>query len=200
MLKMKDCGGEYYVPYCSFHPKEVVVGICALCLRERLLNLVLKQGHHHHTQKDYSRPFRALRRKTGISLPKVFALGSFLRPRPDSDGDSDRGSSASLEDSFISIKFEDNGEASWERKKKEDSIVANNTNVRRQVQEGKVLVEQSKPRPTTSLRWRKRMGQLLQVARWKRAAAGGAGGGSHVEVGRKGWMRSLTARRRTTES
>ncbi|KAJ6848478.1 uncharacterized protein M6B38_274515 [Iris pallida] len=200
-------GGEKYTsPCCSFHPKERVVGICALCLRERLLDLASKH-HDYIPNKETSsrRPFgTALARKTttSISLPRVFALGSFLRldtRRPHDDSD-DRGSIASLDDSFISIKFDD-GETSWEsrKKKEEDSAAAN---IRRQ--QGKALMEHPKPRPA-SLRWRRRMDQLLQLVRWKRTSATT----SHVamaaksEAGRrrrKRWiMGSLTATRRTRE-
>lgn len=66
-------------PYCYFHPKEVVVGICALCLKERLLILASKQGHHPVPKENSHRLIhKALYRKPSIPLPKVFALGSFL--------------------------------------------------------------------------------------------------------------------------
>lgn len=65
-------------PYCYFHPKEVVVGICALCLKERLLVLASKQGHHPVPKEASHRLHKALHRKPSIPLPKVFALGSFL--------------------------------------------------------------------------------------------------------------------------
>eukprot|EP00268_Persea_americana_P010532 TRINITY_DN14287_c0_g1_i2.p1 TRINITY_DN14287_c0_g1~~TRINITY_DN14287_c0_g1_i2.p1 ORF type:complete len:124 (+),score=20.49 TRINITY_DN14287_c0_g1_i2:95-466(+) len=65
-------------PYCYFHPKEVVVGICALCLKERLLILASKQGHHPVPKEASHRLHKALHRKPSIPLPKVFALGSFL--------------------------------------------------------------------------------------------------------------------------
>lgn len=100
---MDNYGGDHSC--CYFHPKEVVVGICALCLKERLLSLAAKQGHLP-PPKDTRRSFRVLRRKPNIILPKVFALGSFLhriesrRPRPDDD--SDEGSIASLEGTSLS--------------------------------------------------------------------------------------------------
>ncbi|XP_048431061.1 uncharacterized protein LOC103953156 isoform X2 [Pyrus x bretschneideri] len=34
--------------FCYFHPKELVVGVCSLCLTERLLILSAKKGRHHH--------------------------------------------------------------------------------------------------------------------------------------------------------
>lgn len=34
---------------CEYHPTEVLIGVCALCLNERLIILASKQsGHHHH--------------------------------------------------------------------------------------------------------------------------------------------------------
>jgi hypothetical protein len=60
---------------CSFHPTEVVIGICALCLRERLLILASKQGNYASCRDTSKKVFP---RKT-YSLPKVSALGSLLR-------------------------------------------------------------------------------------------------------------------------
>ncbi|XP_008785885.1 uncharacterized protein LOC120107009 [Phoenix dactylifera] len=196
---------------CYFHPKEVVVGICALCLKERLLSLAAKQGHLP-LSKDTQKSFRVLRRKPNITLPKVFALGSFLhriesrRPRPD-DG-SDEGSIASLEDSFISIKFEDNGHASWDNKKAASMNPTMNTisittdKIQAPGKERpRSMVEHAKARGM--LRWRKRIGHLLQLARWKRSSKAGTchvalGGKVEGAKGRRGWIRNLTRRRTAT--
>ncbi|ONK70994.1 uncharacterized protein A4U43_C04F3630 [Asparagus officinalis] len=183
-------------PCCYFHPKEAVTGVCAPCLRERLLSLASKHGNLPVSRD--SRSFRVLRRRPAITLPKVFALGSLLlrlesrRKKPDDD-ESDPGSIDSLEDSFISIKFEDNGQASWESKQQE---ITRQSSTEAKAQ--KRVIEHVKPRGP--LRWRKRIGQLLQLARWKRSSKAGA---SHVGLagkveGRRGWIRSLT-RKRTTE-
>ncbi|KAM7253004.1 hypothetical protein ACFE04_025622 [Oxalis oulophora] len=57
---------------CYFHPTEVVVGICPLCLNERLLTLSAKHHHHHyHHHHQY-------KKATTIHLPKIFAFGSLL--------------------------------------------------------------------------------------------------------------------------
>ncbi|KAG1327997.1 hypothetical protein COCNU_01G019310 [Cocos nucifera] len=198
---------------CYFHPKEVVVGICALCLKERLLSLAAKQGHLP-LPKDTRRSFRVLRKKPNITLPKVFALGSFLHriesqhPRPDDD--SDEGSIASLEDSFISIKFEDNGHASWDNKEAASMNPSMNTinittdKIQDPGKESKGLrsmVEHAKARGM--LRWRKRIGHLLQLALWKRSSKAGTchvalGGKVEGAKGRRGWIRNLTRRRTTT--
>ncbi|XP_020249510.1 uncharacterized protein LOC109826905 [Asparagus officinalis] len=162
--------GDEASPWCSFHPKEVVVGVCALCLRERLINLALEQ-ENFHISKDSNRSFRFLRRRASISLPKVFALSSLLhrlesrRQRSDDDS-SDQGSIASLEDSFISIKFEDNGQASWESKKQEIT-----DHMPKESSREKSVVEHVRSRG--ALRWRKKIGQLLQLPRWKRPSKAG---------------------------
>lgn len=62
---------------CYIHPQEIVIGVCALCLRERLLILASNQSELP-SNKDKHSSFRAGRRKNSITLPKVFALGSFL--------------------------------------------------------------------------------------------------------------------------
>ncbi|AAF16545.1 T26F17.4 [Arabidopsis thaliana] len=56
-------------PYCYFHPKEEYVGVCPLCLNERLLVLASKQ-RSSRTKHSSSSPI--------ISLPKIFALSSLL--------------------------------------------------------------------------------------------------------------------------
>ena len=62
---------------CYFHPKEVIVGVCPLCLNERLLILAAKQGHHS-LAKGHHRTHSLMHKKPPINLPKIFALGSFL--------------------------------------------------------------------------------------------------------------------------
>ncbi|KAF8769366.1 hypothetical protein HU200_006888 [Digitaria exilis] len=178
---------------CCFHPREVVVGVCAHCLKERLL-LLLAAGapppsDHHRT----------------ASLPKqVLALGSSFLQRLDSSSsrhhhrpcyysDDDTTSAASLDadDSFISIKFEDNGKATWDSSK----------------QPSMVVVADPHYQVNKRARWRKQVvGRLLQLARWKtnkHAAAASAERSSnskhkqkHSSRGRAGWIRTLTTRRR----
>lgn len=69
---------------CYFHPTEVVVGVCHLCLNARLLVLASKQTHHLHRAKS-----RSVVRNHSFShdqnppanvttLPKIFAIGSLL--------------------------------------------------------------------------------------------------------------------------
>ncbi|XP_078172401.1 uncharacterized protein LOC144566280 [Carex rostrata] len=186
---------------CYIHPQEIVIGVCALCLRERLLILASNQSELP-SNKDKHSSFRAGRRKNSITLPKVFALGSFLTRldsrRHQPDDYSDEVSIGSFEDSFISIKFEDNGKASWDNKKvintKPDTMEKEKNSI-------KSVVEHSKR--SGMLRWRKHIGRLLHLSRWKRSSkAGSCHSGSNGKVdsvkARRGWMRSSTKRRATS--
>lgn len=53
---------------CYFHPKELVVGICALCLNERLLVLASNQAPQLHNN------FSLAPKKSSIALIKILAL------------------------------------------------------------------------------------------------------------------------------
>ncbi|XP_042479078.1 uncharacterized protein LOC122060017 [Macadamia integrifolia] len=189
--------------FCYFHPKEVVVGVCAICLKERLLILAAKQGLKA-TKKTRS----VHTKKPSITLPRIFDLGSILHRlefRHRKSDLSDHDTSTSQEDSFISIRFENNGVASWdkgtscnkvpplgplmnmaystEKSKKEPRVV-------------KSIVEHAKPQ--AAMRWRKRIGHMFQLIRWKRSSkanvchTGGKVEGVKVS---KGWIRVLTKRR-----
>ncbi|NP_001394022.1 uncharacterized protein LOC100276810 isoform 2 [Zea mays] len=75
-------GQQADVPgYCCFHPREVGVGVCAHCLKDRLL-LLLAAANNNKIDDDARRKSRS--RSRSISLPKVFALGSSFLQRLDS--------------------------------------------------------------------------------------------------------------------
>jgi len=61
---------------CYFHPKQVVVGVCPLCLNERLLILAAKQDLHHHHH--HHRLQSSTQRKHSASIHKIFAFGSLF--------------------------------------------------------------------------------------------------------------------------
>ncbi|GER49186.1 hypothetical protein STAS_26415 [Striga asiatica] len=189
--------------WCYFHPRELVIGICASCLKERLLVLAAsKQKHYHQVHTS--------RRAT----PKIFALSGLINPLDVMQHKSvdhvcdESGSSTSHEESFISIRFEDNGVASWDKGKVSKTQNDNNNQINRRLENDhntpdkanktKSVVEHAKTRAT--LRWRKRIGHLLHLIRWRRSASKG-NGSSHV--GKKlegakvkhGWIRILTKRR-----
>ncbi|GJN41504.1 hypothetical protein PR202_gn00890 [Eleusine coracana subsp. coracana] len=207
------------------------------CLRDRLLLLLAASAAtNNNNNKDdedelplSSSRFR--RRTSSISFPKVLALGSSFLQRLDSrhhheadapkiSSDDDTASVASLdgskscciyyyvlEDSFISIKFEDNGKATWD---KQQALTAAPVPVVRSSSSSSTavvaVVEHVKRGGVT--RWRKQVvGRLLQLARWKRSAAvvvvvgmdgkkAAAAERSKARGGR-GWIRSLTRRART---
>ena len=76
---MKENGHSEENSSCYFHPKQVVVGVCPLCLNERLLILAAKQGHS--ASKSSHRLQSSKQRKPSASIHKIFALGSlFSRP------------------------------------------------------------------------------------------------------------------------
>ncbi|CAD6261603.1 unnamed protein product [Miscanthus lutarioriparius] len=227
--------GQGDVPgYCCFHPRDVVVGVCAHCLKDRLVLLLAAANSNNNAGDDVVRR-RSRSRSSSISLPKVFALGSSFLQRLDSrhhrgrdpdnncysDDDDATASVASLDDSFISIKFEDNGKATWDSQSQHKAAEE-----KAEAEAGKpaaapatrssstvvVAVEHVKRGGVT--RWRKQVvGRLLQLARWRRpSAAAKAGGAAACHVagldGKKataaaerskargrGWIRSLTRRR-----
>ncbi|XVE95478.1 hypothetical protein REPUB_Repub02eG0100900 [Reevesia pubescens] len=199
---------------CYFHPKEVVVGVCPLCLNERLLILASKQGQRPSSSTRGSHRILqgVSQKKPPINLPKIFALGSLLNRlefkhwKSENSGDHD--ATTSREDSFISIKFEENGVASWEKgtvskvslehcsMSWNPTLSKDKEITKEQKETNKSVIEHAKPRG--SLRWRKRVGRLFQLIRWKRSnKANVCHMGSKVEgvkVMRKGWIRTLTKR------
>ncbi|KAL3638820.1 hypothetical protein CASFOL_016727 [Castilleja foliolosa] len=195
---------------CYFHPKELVIGICALCLKQKLLVLASKQKPHFYSaHKNYL-------------LPKIFAITSLINPLEfkhhksdqvyDDDNDDDDGtnysSTSSQEDSFISIKFEDNGVASWDKgkiiskisndhQKKNaheiswaDDDQCNSLDIANKI---KSVVEHDKPR--AKLRWRKRIGHLLHLIKWRRSDTCQVGTKLEGAKVKGGWIRILTKRR-----
>ncbi|CAG7869639.1 hypothetical protein BRARA_F01582 [Brassica rapa] len=189
-------------PYCYFHPKEEYVGVCPLCLNERLLVLASKQ-RSSRTKYSSSSPV--------INLPKIFTLSSLLsrldlRHRRKFHPSSDLDVSTSQEDSFISIKFENDGNASWE-KKTVSKVCVDNTSSACKEQQSLTTSSTSIIEPNSvksSLRWRKRIGHLFHVIKLR---SGWSTSSRHVasskvegtKVRKQGWMvrsvRTLTRRK-----
>ncbi|KAF4354528.1 hypothetical protein CsatB_008892 [Cannabis sativa] len=243
--------------YCYFHPREVVVGICPLCLNEKLLILASNQGRRSSSRRSYSsvrggstssttnyynnnNNSKQQNKKTtsttthhhhpNIHFPKIFDFTSLLhrlefRPWKSDfyqDDPDDHVSTSQEDDSFISIKFEENGVASWEKNKANinnsnngngnavvSKVSLENCNVSSwnhsfgSNKETKTVVEHGKPR-ASSLRWRKRIGHLFQLSRWKRSNKGTV---CHVNTkvegvkvrNKQGWsLRTLTTKKNTT--
>ncbi|KAM7257055.1 hypothetical protein ACFE04_012796 [Oxalis oulophora] len=214
--------------YCYFHPTEVVVGVCPFCLNEKLLVLAHNHHHHHHKYTTTTSTSHANKsyniNKKAPHLPKIFAFGGSLLNRLElkqywksdqsnySDHHHHHDSSVSQEDSFISIKFEDNGAASWEKATVSKSKVSldhcsvsswkikdqvNNNIVINKEKTKTMVIEHAKPHSV--LRWRKRIGHLFHVTKWKKSSkANTCHVGTKVEgvkVGHKGWIRTLTKRK-----
>lgn len=103
-------------------------------------------------------------------------------------------------DSFISIKFKENGVASWEKDTVSKVALENCNSMSWNHsfnKENKTVIEHGKPR-ASSLRWRKRIGHLFQLIRWKRTNKGNVRHVSSKVEGvkvRKGWIRNLTKKR-----
>jgi hypothetical protein len=250
---------------CYFHPRELLVGVCAHCLRERLLLILASKqgGGRPGAPADgasylSARPYgKALRRVRTGSIVSVLALGSSLLHRiessssrhhthdavvhgsddnnwEDDDGEdtasvasldgthasADRslnrfrsvfsdlligGSIKNIADSFISIKFEDNGKATWVDTQNQKPTMPHAAD-KSAYKATTAVVEHGKR--GGAARWRKQVvGRLLQLARWKRASASGKQAASSTAVcqaaehqrakgrGGRSWIRSLTRRR-----
>ncbi|GJN25938.1 hypothetical protein PR202_gb13826 [Eleusine coracana subsp. coracana] len=163
-------------PYCSFHPRELVVGVCAHCLRDRLLLLLAASAANNNNN-----------RKEEDELP----LSSRFRRRTSS---------------ISFPKFEDNGKATWDKQQALTAapvpVVRSSSSSSTAVV---AVVEHVKRGGVTRWR-KQVVGRLLQLARWKRsaaavvgmdgkkAAAAAAAERSKARGGR-GWIRSITRRR-----
>ncbi|KAI9113207.1 hypothetical protein K1719_015732 [Acacia pycnantha] len=157
---MNKNGYRYEKSCCYFHPKHEVVGVCPLCLNERLL---VRPDSQHWKSQTYQYD----------------------------------DSSPSPEESFISIKFEKNGMASWE--KNSAATTTNNTRESKNKvppETTKSVIEHGKSRDT--LRWRKKIGHIFHLMRWKRPTTKSSAEGGTKKV-RKGWMRTSLTQRRTME-
>ncbi|KAH9621897.1 hypothetical protein KSS87_019086, partial [Heliosperma pusillum] len=158
--------------YCNEHPKQEIVGVCPLCLSHRL-RLVLASNARRSSK------FRL------FAFPTSFF---YRRSRHRLLSNSTPTSTSSLpgsDDSYISIKFGDNGEASWDKSGSRVSTISqqqqqqqrqqhdcsrakvNNKTMNKKMINSKSVVEHAKPRPV-SLRWRGRIAQLLQIIRWNK--------------------------------
>ncbi|KAJ8450287.1 hypothetical protein Cgig2_004744 [Carnegiea gigantea] len=176
--------------WCDLHPEQVYVGVCPLCLNERLLILAAKQDLKSSTH------YKATELRIEKRL-KNFHIFSFMFHELDlneliyklcTDGQ--------INESFISIKFGENGEASWDKGTRNVSKVSlehfnmawpSQTLFNHGVNNGssgnKNVVDHTNLW-AGSLRWRKGIGHLLQVIRWRRSkkAIGGEGRGGRGVV------------------
>ncbi|PKA61503.1 hypothetical protein AXF42_Ash018790 [Apostasia shenzhenica] len=172
-------------PFCCRHPDQDLVGVCSLCLKEKLLilNSMLQESDRRH--------FRRKKKKITVSIPSFSSISSFLhlfaghRRKPAaavqaSGYSGDASCNLSLEDSFISIKLEDDGHVTWDREKLfatkafvEIDGTTGKTNVT-SIEEGdggrrviSSVIEHGKHR--SMLRWRQRIWYIFQLATLRRS-------------------------------
>ncbi|KAG1331081.1 hypothetical protein COCNU_02G010490 [Cocos nucifera] len=183
-----DAHGED-LPRCYFHPEQVVVGICSLCLGERLLNLASKDGHQPQA-KDTHRSLQVLRGKLAIYLPRFHAVSSILHRlkfgQRRTNESFDEGS-ISGQDSFISMEFDGDrhpphGDERSSAKASLLELVDSATSHQALPRGNMEYVKQ-----TGIPRWRKRIGGLLKMAKWKGSPRPGTC--KERTQGRKGWTR-----------
>ncbi|GAA0146074.1 hypothetical protein LIER_06111 [Lithospermum erythrorhizon] len=160
--------------WCYLHPEELVIGVCAMCLHQRLLILAKKQQQQQRRQHDnhnYSSSSSSC-----ISLHKVFAFGSLLhrlhivRRRKSSDDTTT--ASISQQESFISINLEDNSikSSSWEKKAIVPKVLVPSSDHQNDSQRSitkSCLAEHTKPR-SSNLRWPNQIGHWFQLIAWKK--------------------------------
>ncbi|KAI3733134.1 hypothetical protein L1987_64352 [Smallanthus sonchifolius] len=164
--------------YCYFHPDEVFVGVCPLCLYERLIVVAAKRcrgGLRLYTSSTCKSS------KPCMVVPKMFAIDYLIhrKNRKHKFDIKDDDASASQDDSFISIRFDgDNTVGAWEKGK-----------------DSKSIVEHTKPQWST-MRWRKRIGHVFQLITSKKSNRH-VGSGRMVKGGR--WIRNLTRRKTTSD-
>ena len=110
-------------------------------------------------------------------------------------------------DSFISIKFGNDGNASWEKKTVSKVCVDNNTNSTCKTQQSPItsIVEHNSAKST--LKWRKRIGHLFHVIKLRSGSSTSschvASSSSKVEgtkVRKQGWMVRTLTRRKSKKS
>lgn len=181
-----------------------------MCLNEKLLVLSSKQEKENRKKKKKIIINLQGKKKNDDGedhsrlhyLPKIFALTSFFNrldirhSRKETIHDIDVSSTCSYEDSFISIKFENNGVGSWEKGAvgtvPKVSLIEHCDN-----DNNKVAVIEHVAKPRMQLRWRKRIGHIFHLSRLKRSSTKGGHVGTKLEgvKVRYGWMRTLTKRK-----
>ncbi|XP_073148485.1 uncharacterized protein [Henckelia pumila] len=178
---------------CYFHPREMVIGVCAFCLHERLA--AVSSSQKRFTKRHFHNTFR--------SLKKVFGLSRFV-DRVEINFKSADACSSSLcspEDSFISIKFEADGAALWDKEKIpkiplnpqcDDSWSRGKGNKVEKIK--KIVLKPFKP--CGMPRWRRRIGRFFNLFRWKKFKKENRCKTTKVEGSRArfGWMRRLGKR------
>ncbi|XP_043707388.1 uncharacterized protein LOC122656800 [Telopea speciosissima] len=150
------------ITHCHFHPTEVIVGVCALCVKEKLLNLASEQAHRNLIKNIHNA------RK---GLPKAFAFGSFpqnhLKLITKSSDDARKNAFSGNEEVIISIKFgDDGGNRLWDkgassRSRLEICNPSSTYCFNKARRRSMSIVEHT--RPTRTIWWRKRVDHLFKL-------------------------------------
>ncbi|PPS14705.1 hypothetical protein GOBAR_AA05874 [Gossypium barbadense] len=156
---MKDSSCSY------FHPKEGV-GVCPLCLNERLLILASTTSTATHR---YVQPVSHIKSPNFFAFTSLLNRLQFKHSKSQTSYDPDDAASTPQADSFISIKFEEDGVGSRETGEVTKVSLEHCTKswnppppmTQNQREVNKSVVEQVKP--LGLLRWLKRIGQLFQL-------------------------------------
>ncbi|KAL9668020.1 hypothetical protein QQ045_002392 [Rhodiola kirilowii] len=167
--------------HCQFHPMEVFVGVCPFCLSERLLTLASLKQRHYNKHRSQQHCNRSIRGGHNFSLTaKILAISSLwnrleLRVHKtcshDDFCDYNSGSCSSQEDSFISIKFEENGVAIWDKDNTSDNNqITTNESSDIYKSNNTTVIGHTRQRGG-ALRWRKRIGHIFDLIRWRNNTA-----------------------------
>ncbi|XP_071717460.1 uncharacterized protein [Rutidosis leptorrhynchoides] len=143
--------------FCYFHPDEVFVGVCPSCLYERLIVVAAKRRRLTTTARLRFYKSNINSCKSRINLPKMFALIHRKTKKPlldlKLDDDDDDDASTNHDDSFISIRFDDNKiVGAWEKKK-----------------DCKSVMEHTSQPQWSSITWRKHIGHVFHLIRWRKS-------------------------------
>ncbi|ESQ31007.1 hypothetical protein EUTSA_v10011817mg [Eutrema salsugineum] len=158
---------------CNIHPVEFIEGVCPLCLNEKLLVLASLQRRQPPSSSPSYHNIQESSKKKNIRL---FSFLGFFELRHHKSYHQTT-STISPEDSFISIKFEDNVATSWE-KEKENFQLENckgswdhqyHQHVMHHTKKKKEISCQPTPRPL--LTWRKRISRLVHVIGFRKRLA-----------------------------
>ncbi|KAL1192645.1 hypothetical protein V5N11_031697 [Cardamine amara subsp. amara] len=160
---------------CNIHPVEFIEGVCPLCLNQRLLVLAALQrlrpdpspSASYQTIQEPKINLQNSSRKKPIRLFSFFGFFELRHLKSHHKTTS----IISPEDSFISIKFEDNGATSWEKGKESSQLEHCKASWDHQYKHVMLHTKKKeiipKPMSRPLLTWRKRISRLLHVINFK---------------------------------
>ncbi|XP_010530200.1 PREDICTED: uncharacterized protein LOC104806821 [Tarenaya hassleriana] len=186
---------------CNIHPEEILVGVCPLCLNERLMLLSASQQKRKRPPPppsksaiDYnlqeSKSFNKKKHRRFFSFGSSFFGFLFESQHHRHNHDA----VLSPDDSFISIKFEENGAPSWD-KGKVPTISLKHCKGSAWEETKKEMMIQHPSKSRVSLTWHKRIGQIIHIIRLKRLSACHVSSKVEVVDVRSRWIRHSTTKK-----